>query len=77
MDKTSKIIDNPTQTTKLSDLNSKENGSDNISFLDEAKKSHICKISTGRPPLRFQNTLMNEMDVEATTLGKKTTCFCS
>ena len=45
LDKTSKIIDNPTQTTKLSDLNSKENGSDNISFLDEAKKSHSCKIS--------------------------------
>ena len=43
--KNSKIDDNPTQTTKLSELNNKEKGSDSISFLDEAKKSHICKIS--------------------------------
>ena len=33
------------QTTKLSELNNQEKSTENISFLDEAKKAHSCQIS--------------------------------
>jgi len=44
--KNNNLIDkDSTHTTKLSELNSKDKGNNTISFLDEAKKSHTCKIS--------------------------------
>ena len=42
----SKIEDNPSGTTKLTDLNQTEKGAPEIiSYLDESKRSHTCQIS--------------------------------
>ena len=43
--KQSSFVDDPKQTTKLSHLNSLDKNTDNISFLDEAKRSHTCQVS--------------------------------
>jgi len=40
------VEDNPNDTTKLSELNQAEKGIPTvISFLDESKRSHTCRIS--------------------------------
>ena len=39
------LVDNPSTTTKLSELSTEKGTPDVISFLDESKRSHVCNIS--------------------------------
>lgn len=39
------LVDDPKQTTKLSELNNLDKNVDTILFFDEAKRSHSCQIS--------------------------------
>lgn len=38
-------IDNPTKTTKLTELSVEKGTPDVVSFLDESKRSHVCNVS--------------------------------